>query len=251
MPKLPNVAIRRGLLLLKTFPEVVPGTSFRESMLGKRPSELSHVENLPQRVPVVLAAALIAARGDRTRRRDPRPPQASEPSPPVRSGCALAYGLGAAVLGGITLIVGRLGWLDPWFIRIGLAVLASCRSSGSACGLIRKDIEAARGASRRPNAPARSARLALRPADRAVRPGHAARLDAAGDRLRRPGVSPPGAEGILPGRADRVPAPQCLHEHAVRRGDAPPAGHVGDGRLVVGRPLRPTPRRPLRSRRRP
>src|SRR5262249_25234403 len=38
---------------------------------------------------------------------------------------ALSYGLGAALLGVITLIVGRVGWLDPWFIRIGLAILAS------------------------------------------------------------------------------------------------------------------------------
>src|SRR5262249_55019176 len=30
-----------------------------------------------------------------------------------------------AVLGVITLIVGRMGWLGPWFIRIGLACLAS------------------------------------------------------------------------------------------------------------------------------
>ena len=42
---------------------------------------------------------------------------------------ALAYGLGAALLGGLTLIVGRLGWLDPWFIRVFLALLAVARRS--------------------------------------------------------------------------------------------------------------------------
>ena len=54
-------------------------------------------------------------------------------------------------------------------------------------------------------------------------------LDAAGDRLRRHRVSPARAQGVLPGRADRIPAAQRLHEHAVRRGDAPPAGHGSDG----------------------
>jgi hypothetical protein len=37
---------------------------------------------------------------------------------------ALDYGLGAALLGVVTLIVGRLGWLDPWVVRIGLGGLA-------------------------------------------------------------------------------------------------------------------------------
>ena len=57
----PGRAIRRGLLLLKAFPEVVPGTTFRESLLGNGLKELSHLENLPQRVPILLTAGLIAA----------------------------------------------------------------------------------------------------------------------------------------------------------------------------------------------
>lgn len=124
-PKLPNnVVFRRGFLLLETFPEVVPGMTFRRSMLGNTLSELSHLENLPQRIPIVLAAALIAAAaiglGDavlgllRSRRRLRWP-----------EWIALNYGLGAALLGGLTLIVGRMGWLDPRSIRIGLAALAS------------------------------------------------------------------------------------------------------------------------------
>ena len=96
LPNVPNVTIRRGLLLLKTFPEVIPRTSFRQSMLGKGLSELSHVENLPQRVPVVLAAALIAGAaiglgdtilGRLKLRSRLRPPE----------WLALSYGLGAAV----------------------------------------------------------------------------------------------------------------------------------------------------------
>ena len=57
----PEKAVRRGLLLLKTFPQVVPDTPFRDSLLGKGLKELSHLENLPQRVPIILAAGLIAA----------------------------------------------------------------------------------------------------------------------------------------------------------------------------------------------
>ena len=48
-------------MLLKAFPEVVPGTTFRESLIGQAALELSHVENLPERLPIVAAAALIAA----------------------------------------------------------------------------------------------------------------------------------------------------------------------------------------------
>ncbi len=55
------VAVRRGLLVLKALPEVVPGTSFRESILGNALVELSHLENLSQRVPILMAALLIAA----------------------------------------------------------------------------------------------------------------------------------------------------------------------------------------------
>ena len=99
----------------------------------------------------------------------------------------------------------------------------------------------------------RAARRALNdgPGDRrAVRGADAAGVDAAGDRLRRAGIPPPGAEGVLPGRADRVPAAQRLHEHAVRGGDAPPPGHGGHGRLVVGGAGGPTARRAVRPGRR-
>ncbi len=32
---------------------------------------------------------------------------------------ALDYGLGAGLLGVLTLLLGRLGWLDPWLFRAG------------------------------------------------------------------------------------------------------------------------------------
>jgi hypothetical protein len=116
--------IRRGWLLLKALPEVVPDTTFRQSLLGRELLELSHVENLPQRIPLVLAAALIAAGaiglGDRV-------VVALRLAGRLRIGerLALDYGLGAALLGVVTLIAGRLGWLNPWLFRIGLGVLAA------------------------------------------------------------------------------------------------------------------------------
>lgn len=120
----PEKAVRRGWLLLKTFPEVVPDTSFQQSFLGHGLRELSHFHNLPQRVPVVLVAGLIAAAaiglGDM-----------------VVGGLklrtvfgsaeriAVDYGLGAGLLGVVILIVGRVGWLDPWLFRVGLGLLAA------------------------------------------------------------------------------------------------------------------------------
>ncbi len=121
--QVPNHVVRRGLLVLSTFPEVVPGTRFRDSLLGRGIGELSHLENLPQRLPVALAAALIAAAavglGDLAagalgiRRRVRWPAR-----------LALDYGLGAAMLGGLTLVTGRLGWLNPWTMRVGLGGIA-------------------------------------------------------------------------------------------------------------------------------
>ena len=120
----PNqIAIRRGFLLLKALPEVVPETSFRESILGQGVEELRHVENLPQRLPIVLVALLIAAAavglGDLVLR-----------SLGLAEGVglvervALDYGLGAGLLGTLTLLFGRAGWLNPWPVRASLAIVA-------------------------------------------------------------------------------------------------------------------------------
>lgn len=116
-------AVRRGWLLLKTFPEVVPETTFRESFLGNGLKELSHIENLPQRLPILLTAGLIAAAaiglGDMTLRGlklDAKLGAAER--------IALDYGLGAGLLGVITLLLGRLGWLDPRLFRAGFGLLA-------------------------------------------------------------------------------------------------------------------------------
>jgi 4-amino-4-deoxy-L-arabinose transferase-like glycosyltransferase len=111
--------MRRGWLLLKAFPEVIPGTTFEESFLGTAAREFSHVGNLPQRVPVVLAAGLIMLAamglgelllaGLRLNARLA-----------LWERLALDYGLGAAVLGVITLLFGRAGLLSPWVVRAAL-----------------------------------------------------------------------------------------------------------------------------------
>jgi hypothetical protein len=124
---LPNAAniggvVRRWMFLARALPEVVPGVGFRESYLGMALSELSHVQNLPQRVPVVLAAGLIAAaavglgglvlRGLGLTR-----------SLSMVERLPLSFGLGASGLGVVTLLFGRLGMLSPWPVRLGLAGL--------------------------------------------------------------------------------------------------------------------------------
>jgi hypothetical protein len=127
----PEKAVRRGLLLLKTFPQVVPDTPFRDSLLGKGLKELSHLENLPQRLPIILTAGLIAAAavglGDLVIRG-----LRAHVALSIAERIAIDYGLGAGLLGVITLLIGRLGQLDPWLFRVGLGLLAVAGLAGSA-----------------------------------------------------------------------------------------------------------------------
>ena len=122
LPNVGNTGLRRIDLLSRSLPEVfVAGLKFQESYLALAIGELSHVGNLPQRLPIVLAAIGIAAsaiaigrlilRGlgiqgqlDRWER------------------LAVGYGLGTTMLGLGTLIAGRLGRLDPWLIRVSLLI---------------------------------------------------------------------------------------------------------------------------------
>jgi hypothetical protein len=119
-----DVAVRRGFLVLKAFPEVVPDTSFRQSLLGSALGELSHGENLPQRIPIVLAAALIAAAalglGDVVVRR-----LGFEKALWRGERIAIDFGVGAALLAVLTLIAGRMGCIAPWPVRISLGALAA------------------------------------------------------------------------------------------------------------------------------
>ena len=113
----------RWLFLARALPALVPGVEFSESYFGLALRELAHVGNLPARVPIVLAAGLILAAalglGDlilrvlRLRHK-------------LTSGerLGLGFGLGAAGLGVITQVLGRLGLLSPWPVRVGLGVLA-------------------------------------------------------------------------------------------------------------------------------
>jgi hypothetical protein len=119
----PERAVRRGWLLLKAFPEVVPDTPWRDTFLARGLGELSQVENLPQRITTLLAAGLIAAAavalGDLVLRR-----LRIEDGMSLLERLALDYGLGAGLVGAVTLVAGRLGWLTPWSCRLGLALLA-------------------------------------------------------------------------------------------------------------------------------
>jgi 4-amino-4-deoxy-L-arabinose transferase-like glycosyltransferase len=125
LPNAGNVGgngLRRWDIVSRALPQVmVAGLTYRESHLGKALRDLSHFENLPQRVPILLAAAFIAAsavsagnlalRGLRLRKRLDRWER-----------LAAGFGLGTTALGLATLVVGRLGLLQPWTIRVGLAV---------------------------------------------------------------------------------------------------------------------------------
>jgi len=125
---LPNSApvgrpkLHRSDLLWRALPGVVPGVRLEQSLLGPALRDLSHVENLPQRVPIVIAAGLIAvaalALGDLALR-GLRLLRLLGPSERI----ALAFGLGTTGLGVVTLGLGRLGLLSPWPTRLGLGLL--------------------------------------------------------------------------------------------------------------------------------
>jgi hypothetical protein len=123
LPNAGNVGgvVRRWVFLARAFPQVVPGVRFEQSYFGMALGELSHVEYLPQRVPIVLGAALIAGAAValgmlvlRALRVHADFSRAERP--------ALAFGLGMTGLGILTLLAGRMGWLAPWPVRAGLAV---------------------------------------------------------------------------------------------------------------------------------
>lgn len=115
--------IPRWYFLSRALPEVVPGVTFAQSFLGGAVAGLSHLENLPQRLPIVAAATLIGGAalglGGLILRGLRLPGQLTAPER-----LALAFGLGTSALGVITLLVGRVGGLSPWPVRIGLAALA-------------------------------------------------------------------------------------------------------------------------------
>jgi hypothetical protein len=123
--RLPNGGnIPRWLFLARALPEVVPGVTFSQSYLGLALAELSHIGNLPQRLPVVGAAGLIAAAafglGGLILRALRLTVLVS-----FAERWALAFGLGASGLGVVTQVLGRLGGLGPWPVRVGLGLVAA------------------------------------------------------------------------------------------------------------------------------
>jgi len=118
-----GLTISRGLILAYTVPGVVPGVTFHESYFGQAFEGFRHVENLPQRAPIALAAALIAGAAIGLGLLALRAPGlACELRPAER--LPLAFLLGTVGLGTGTLILGRLGLLAPWPVRVGLGLLA-------------------------------------------------------------------------------------------------------------------------------
>ncbi len=116
-------AIRRWYLLAEAIPYFVPGNDWDDSLLGQTLGQFTQVGNLVDRLPIVLAALLIASAGvglgllairalglGKVLRWTERIP--------------LAFGLGLAGLGVVTLILGRFGLLAAWPIRLGLGGLA-------------------------------------------------------------------------------------------------------------------------------
>ena len=173
--------------------------------------ELSHVENLPQRLPIVLAAGLIAAAAIGLGDLVLGGLQAGARLGPCER-LALDYGLGAGLLGVVTL-----SWAAG--LARSLAGPHRPRRCWRSCGLV----DFAGSGDAAADSKLESVAWLLRARDRpfvvvmilgSMLP--AIDFDVLEYHLQ-------GPEGVLPGRADRVPAAQRLHEHAVRRGDAPPA----------------------------
>jgi hypothetical protein len=124
LPNAANIggAVRRWMFLARALPEVIPGIGLHDSYLGMALAELSHVGNLHQRGPIVLVAALIGGAaiglGGLTFRA-----LGLDRSLSMAERLPLAFAVGAAELGVITLLLGRLVILAAWPVRIGLAAL--------------------------------------------------------------------------------------------------------------------------------
>jgi hypothetical protein len=120
--KLPDGSqLNRSFFLWRLLPEAVPGFKWQESYLGLAVQELSHVENLPQRGPIVLAAGFILAAGIALGRLVLRGIGLDRRWTSLER-LAIAYGLGMTGLGLFALIFGRIGLLSPWSARVGLLI---------------------------------------------------------------------------------------------------------------------------------
>jgi hypothetical protein len=123
--------IPRWYFLSRAVPAFVPGVKFAESFLGAALIGVSHVENLPQRLPIVAAAALIVAAAVGLGGLIVRALKLTK-ALTLLERAALAFGLGASVLGVLTQILGRVVGVSPWPVRIGLAALSVAEGVGLA-----------------------------------------------------------------------------------------------------------------------
>jgi hypothetical protein len=120
--KLPDGGqLNRSFFLWRLLPEAVPGVKWQESYLGLAVKELSHVENLPQRGPIVLAAGFILVSGIALGRLVLRALGLLRLWSSLER-LATSYGLGMTGLGLFALILGRIGLLTPWTARVGLLI---------------------------------------------------------------------------------------------------------------------------------
>lgn len=126
LPNLGNVgaAFRRGLFLMSSIPGMVPGVPFSQTLTGQALGNLSQVQNLPQRLPLVLAALLIGLASTALGLVALRLLRLSS-ALTVSERLSLSYGLGTSLLAVLTLALGRFGLLSPWPIRAGLVLLAA------------------------------------------------------------------------------------------------------------------------------
>jgi hypothetical protein len=123
---LPNVqnlgrSIGRWLFLAQAVPEVVPGLTVDQSHLGRTLKELCRVEFLPQRLPIVLGAGAIAASAVALGMLALRA-LGLRPSLEARERFPVAFLVGVSGLGVATLLAGRLGWIGPTSVRLGVGV---------------------------------------------------------------------------------------------------------------------------------
>ena len=97
---------QRIYLLITSLPEIVPGVHWDESHLGLAIKELGRFDYLPQRLPIVLAAALIAGAAIAIGRGITRGLKVKVGG---WEGTAVSFGLGCVALGCVTLAIGRIG----------------------------------------------------------------------------------------------------------------------------------------------
>lgn len=116
--------LRRWYLIAQALPHIVPGTTWKDSLLGTAVHNLSHVENLGDRLPIVGAGLLILAAGLGLGTLLLWSARLEEELTPLEK-LGASFGLGLTVLSALTLVAGRLGLLDQVVVWIVLMVLTA------------------------------------------------------------------------------------------------------------------------------